>query len=649
MARRPKRDGSASWISNIAARTGTDDATVEDVLERRRIKASPSMTRPRRLTLKRIAFSGEKHGTLTEGAFDFAWSDLETGLYAILSDGNLKGKSSILHVARWLLRGSPADGFQADVKAWIRKASLQFALNETTYKVRLDEPEQGRGTLLQRVDEAWSEVARFASPAEFKSAMSVFFLRELGLDALPTWNDELGKEVLQDWAALSGALSMGPNFNSLLGEVNMAGLPTRLMQMYLGLPWVSTYCAARVAKSVLEREESERTRRHEEAQREQTTRILQLEGELRRARDELAALPAFADYQTQYGTATAALLKAQGEERTSQFAVETAKAMLSQLDEAERLDRRRVLQITDIIAAGRVFRALDPKCCPRCDALVTEARRKKEENANACAMCGETMHADDDGEAALVAAKETAVRSKSALETHRAACREAERKATRASAEATRCEAAVTALEGLLKGGDRRGELTLALVRLEARIEEIRRPVAPPPGNRAMEIAIVSAAVEECDARVKEKQDALLAEVSRQIVDYARRFGMLQLSEAKLKGNAHLDIVKGGKAMTFGAVTVGEKLRLKIATVLAILKSGERRGIGRHPGLLFIDSPGAQELADDNLEDLMRELKAVSAELEHLQVFVAAVASPPMLAHIDQERVLRKQGDEWMW
>jgi hypothetical protein len=98
MARRPKRDGSASWIANIAARTGADDATVEDVLERRRIKASPSMTRPRRLTLKRIAFSGEKHGTLTEGAFDFAWSDLETGLYAILSDGNLKGKSSILHV-----------------------------------------------------------------------------------------------------------------------------------------------------------------------------------------------------------------------------------------------------------------------------------------------------------------------------------------------------------------------------------------------------------------------------------------------------------------------------------------------------------------------------------------------------------------------
>lgn len=649
MARRPKRDGTASWIANIAARSGVDEATVEDVLDRRRITASPAMTRPRRLTLKTIAFSGEKHGTLTEGAFDFAWGDLEPGLYAILSDGNLKGKSSILHVARWLLRGSAAEGLQPDVKAWIKKASLQFALNETTYEVRLDDPQQGIGALLQSVEKTWTEVARFASSAEFKSTMSTFFLRELGLDALPTWNDDLGKEVLQDWAALSGALSMGPTFGSLLGEVNMSGLPTRLMQMYLGLPWVSTYCAAHVAKSVLEREETERTRSHEEAQREQTTRLLQLEGDLRRARDDLAKLPALADYQTQYSTASAALLKAQGEQRVARETAGTAKATLAQVEEVERADRRRVVEITDIIAAGRIFRALDPKCCPRCDAVVTEARRKHEEAAKACAMCGETMRADEDGKEALIAAMETAAAAKAAATANRGFFRDAERRSTKADDEVARCNTAVAAVESVLRAGDRLGELTLNVARLEARIEEIRHPVAPPPASRVIEMAIVTEAVEECRARVKEKQEALLIDVSAQIVAYARRFGMPQLSEAKLKGNASLEIVKGGKSTTFSAVTVGEKLRLKIATVLAILKSGERRGIGRHPGLLFIDSPGAQELVDDNLEDLMRELKGVSKELQHLQVFVAAVASAPMLAHVDKDRVLRKQGDDWMW
>lgn len=623
--------------------------TVEDILDRRRIKAAPAMTRPRRLTLKHIEFSGEKHGTVTEGPFKFDWPDLEPGLYAILSDGNLKGKSSILHVARWLLRGDPASGFQQDVKSWIQKALLRFALNEALYEVRIDDPDQGIGTLTQLVGEERTELARFASAAEFKSAMSAFFLRELGLDALPTWNDELGKEVVQDWAALSGALSMGPTFTSLLGEVNMAGLPTRLMQMYLGLPWVSTYCAARVAKSVLEREESERIRRQEAAQREQMTRILELEGQLRRAREGLAALPKLADYQTQYSAASSALLAAQANQRASKLAVENARTTQAQLDEVDRLDRRRVVEVTDIIAAGRIFRALDPKCCPRCDAVVTDERRQRETDKHACAMCGETMHANEDGEAELAVAKDTAAKSKAAAEAHRTRCKALDRTSTAADDEVRRCEAAVASLETLLKAGDRRGELTLEVARLEARLEENRRPTVMPPSDRATEIAIVSAAADECEARFKEIQEGLLAEVSKQIVEYARRFGMVQLSEATLKGNASLKIVKGGKSTTFRDVTVGEQLRLKIATVLAILKSGERRGIGRHPGLLFVDSPGAQELADDNLGDLMRELKAVSAELQHLQVFVAAVASPPMLAHVDPKRLLRKEGEDWMW
>jgi hypothetical protein len=649
MARRPKRDSGASWISNIAALSGADAVQVEEVLERRRIKASPVMPSPRRLILKRIAFSGEKRGTVTEGPFKFEWSDLEPGLYGVLSDGNLKGKSSILHVARWLLRGEPASGLQQDVKSWIQQASLRFALNDAVYDVRLDDPALGVGSVLQLVAKGWSEVARFGSHSEFKAAMSSFFLRELALDAFPTWNDEYGKEVIQDWAALSGALSMGPTFDSLLGEVPMAGLPTRLMQMYLGLPWVPTYCAARVAKSAMERENDDRTKRQEQAQREQMTRVLDLEAQLSKAQQELKLLPTFEDYQTQHRAASAALLAAQEAKRRAWQELETAKSAQVRLDEAELADRRRVVEITDIIAAGRVFRALDPKCCPRCDALVTEARRKKEQATSACAMCGETLMADDDGEAELSIAKETAAKSKAAAEGQRAHVKSADAALRAAERGVVDNEGALSKLEGALRAGERRSELMLAVAGLEARLAELRRVVAPRPSEPTLEPSIIAETVKECEARVKEKQEGVLTDVSAQIVHFARRFGMIQLSEATLRGNASLEIVKGGKTTSFSKVTVGEQLRLKIATVLAILKSGEKRGIGRHPGLLLIDSPGAQELAGDNLEDLMRELKAASKELQHLQVFVAAVESPPMLNHIDTKRTKRSDSAGWMW
>ena len=66
------------------------------------------------------------------------------------------------------------------------------------------------------------------------------------------------------------------------------------------------------------------------------------------------------------------------------------------------------------------------------------------------------------------------------------------------------------------------------------------------------------------------------------------------LEGARLKGNTHLDLVKGGVTVPFGEQTAGEKARLKIATTLALIKIAEQRGIGRHPGLLLIDSPGAR-------------------------------------------------------
>ena len=75
------------------------------------------------------------------------------------------------------------------------------------------------------------------------------------------------------------------------------------------------------------------------------------------------------------------------------------------------------------------------------------------------------------------------------------------------------------------------------------------------------------------------------------------KFGMHNLSQASLKGNANLSLVKGGVATSYSKVTEGEKLRLKVATVLAMIEVAEKKGVGRHPGLLMIDSPAAQEVS----------------------------------------------------
>jgi hypothetical protein len=50
----------------------------------------------------------------------------------------------------------------------------------------------------------------------------------------------------------------------------------------------------------------------------------------------------------------------------------------------------------------------------------------------------------------------------------------------------------------------------------------------------------------------------------------------------------------------------------------------DRSGFGNHPGVLLIDSPGSEELSDDDLVAMMSEIRQVSSETRNLQIFLAS-------------------------
>ena len=160
---------------------------------------------------------------------------------------------------------------------------------------------------------------------------------------------------------------------------------------------------------------------------------------------------------------------------------------------------------------------------------------------------------------------------------------------------------------------------------------------------------MLKAIVGETDARSKAVRDNFLEEVSTSLLHFAQRFGMHSLSKAQLRGNANLLLEKGGADTSFSKVTKGERLRLKVATVLAMIQVGERRGVGRHPGLIMIDSPAAQEVAPEDLRELLSGLKTVCEELPHLQIFVAGMTSKAMSDHIPSGRRREAANGGYLW
>ncbi|SKC74625.1 large ATP-binding protein [Paraburkholderia hospita] len=648
------------WLQAIATRAEAEIFAVEGVLSAHRIQPSPVLAQPRRLVLREIEFSGEKDGVANAGAFTFSWTSLDHGLWAMLSEHNLRGKSTIIEIVRWMIRGRPSNNLQDDVRRWVHAVRLGFLLDSDQYEIVAKTQGEPIGSLCRiRAPIATggeperTVLADFATDGEFEAVMADFFMRTFAMDPISSWRqgkEDEGQSVSHSWVAFSGAMFIGTNYDVLLGDMPVAtGLTSRLMQMYLGVPWVSTLAAAKTAHQLVEQAVQVSARKNEQGKEAINARIANISAQLSEKRAELAKIPSDEAVRNAINADTTELADVRRQERGMAEHAERAVAALRDLTAVYQEERRDLQTHMDAMSATAVFRRLEPKCCPRCDHTISKAKKALESSTHSCSVCGESITNSEDGEAIKVDLQERVAASEAAV--------------TRASAKKEEAESELTALrrkidllQGRLESASkeldsavRRQEAAVAVAVLEGRLEEASISPASQADDRSGELKILSAVVAETEVRVKAVRDGLLTDVSARLVEYAKAFGMENLSEASLKGNATLSLVKGGVPTSYGKVTEGEKLRLKVATVLAMIEIAEARGIGRHPGLLMIDSPAAQEVSPVDVDHLVAGLQAVFTKLPHFQVFVAGISSKAITDHIPEANRREVAGNAFLW
>ena len=644
---------STDWIAAVARRAKANIQEVENVLTARRIVPSPITGTPRRLLLKEVVFEGVKDGVPTAGPFRFEWSDLDRGLWAITSDRNFRGKSTVFEVVKWLLRGSIPNKLQDDVLRWIQTASLQFNLDEIPYRVSVENSKEVSGRLV-RVEAATERVVgEFSNSNEFEAVMGSFFMTAFSLETVATWQTGTagneGRPVSHGWPALSGVLFIGTDYTSLLGELPPAsGLPVRLLQMYLGLPWVSTLTSAKTVSEGLRREAERRERELQAFRRLRSERIRDITATLEERNAELLRIGTYDTYRkalddlmVQYGDLQASEHRLQARVYLEESAVKTA-------SDAHSEDRRDLQSYIDSEACNAVFKKLDPSCCPRCETEIDALRRVQERETHACSVCGTHLQPDPDSVALRKQLEGSVIASRAALQKAREQRSATQLKLENIRSELSAVDSEICVQRAMLPSMSQAHRLEVDVASLAARLEEARLDF-PATVNRSSDEHIVEAILSETTDRVRDSQGDLLYEVSQRIAKYARQFGMEALTSATLKGNLNLSLVKGGQETSYSKCTDGEKLRLKVAAVLAMICVAEVRGVGRHPGILMIDSPSAQEVSPVDLAALVSGLNDAAHDFEHLQVFVAARASAAIVGSIADERLIYASGDEYLW
>ena len=443
---------------------------------------------------------------------------------------------------------------------------------------------------------------------------------------------------------------IGTNYEVLLGDMPVTtGLTSRLMQMYLGVPWVSTLAAAKTAHQIVEQAVQASARKDQQGQEATKARIASISAQLAEKRAELAKIPSDEAVRNAIDADATELADIRRQERVLVEYAERAAAALRELTTVYQEDRRDLQTHMDAMSATAVFRRLEPKCCPRCDHTISKAKKELESSTHSCSVCGESITNSEDSEAIKAELQERVVASEAAVAQVSAKKKEAENELAALREKIDLLQSRLESASKELGSAVRKQEAAMAVATLEGRLEEASISPVAQADDRSSELKFLSAVVVETEARVKAVRDGLLIDVSTRLVEYAKAFGMENLSEASLKGNAALSLVKGGVPPSYSKVTEGEKLRLKVAAVLAMIEIAEARGIGRHPGLLMIDSPAAQEVSPIDVDHLISGLQKVFTKLPHFQVFVAGISSRAITDHIPETNRREVAGNAFLW
>ncbi|KFI25774.1 hypothetical protein CN97_07620, partial [Haematobacter massiliensis] len=325
-----------------------------------------------------------------------------------------------------------------------------------------------------------------------------------------------------------------------------------------------------------------------------------------------------------------------------------AEAETTELERLATEDERAVRDLRENIVATQFFNGLQPVCCPRCETRVSSERLKRESADLSCSLCAEEIPIDEmegasDGldaieqrfAAAKAAADRARANTKALLEKSKSISEELEK----ARLELSKAATSATFEER------RKAELDVA--RLEGALNERQAPATPVIVSP--DVALVSVAHAEAEKAYNAGRGDILDRLNTEILALGQRLGVQMLEEVKLNTNATLHLTKGGEPTSFSKVTAGERLRLRIATAVALLRVGQERGLGRHPGLLIVDSPAAEEVSEDDLTAVLSELQAISRETVGLQIIIASANASAIVDQLGEQWCRSATGDDYLW
>ncbi|WSB84137.1 hypothetical protein OHA60_10360 [Streptomyces cellulosae] len=569
------------------------------------------------------------------------------GVWAIAHPANSAGKTSLLEFLVWPLRGAPRD-LPPDVRSWLRTLRLDVTVAGRPACITMKVTPGERGSLVCCICTADTEqdlltgtedrlrlVAEASGMEESSRTISAYLMDALRMEHTSLWQakggaDGEGAAQVHGWPSYFGACYLNPGGDEiLLGDVSATGLPGKLLELFIDIPYSTTLAQLSVAGK---RERKVVRQQERRAQDDAAARRQDREAwrrELDEVRTKLSVVRAESERDVtpllQAADAAGAALQQRRQE------LEAAEQALAELHTARIRAQQAQLDAQETWQARRVLGRLDPVCCPRCEEPLEQQRRAQEKESAACAVCTRPLpEVDaDTAEAVFVQLEDNFAQARAAEEKARAQRDQAQQAAEEAASAHQRASAALQEVLAVSRSHALLRELELRAAVLEGQLAATGTPLQP-VGEDPATTSVLSHVEAVVRAYVETAARHLFPAMNAQIVELATRFGVQNLDRVSLDRAGRVNAVKAGVPTTFKRLSRGDRLRMRIATVIALLRVGAARGVATHPGLLLIDSVAAEEVTEVPARTLIAELQAVAQELPDLQV-VLTTAQPELV------------------
>jgi hypothetical protein len=628
----------STLVERIAAKAGCSSETAEQVLSDFGLNLKAGGRRHRSLRLDRLRVRGDKAGEVEPGGFDETFT---FGLgVSVISAGNLRGKTSILEVLTLILRGELRN-LQADVLSWLAEISLDVHVNgqPVGFRLSLEKSQITRGLILAGTvaeladsDDApargTTELACAQGGDEWAGQVGEFMMSRLALEEMQVFNrarndDEAGTIKSHGWPAYYSALFPPSGADTvLLGSTSADFLPVRLMQVFLDMPEATRSMRASALAKRLDSEQSAEQRRGKDAAAALAGQLSAAEERQAAAALRLAEVNAEAPSESLRELGGLAVEAAARLGRAHRDAAD-AEGAFSVARLARAADEKALNALRETAAASALFHGLDPQFCPRCETPIDSQRRLREHESRQCAVCDTSLHEEeaDDHAERLQAATD-------ALAATRAAERALDATVSRANAELDDARLELAAVNQRLERAQAARQATARIeaeqdMATAAAVVEALRAIQPEEAGPSTAQMVLTAADQVLHDEIRQASGDLYGQLGAAARDLAISFGISELEGVRVKANGNMDVTKGGGATSsFSAQSPGERLRLRYALLIALLRTARARGIAGHPGLLLLDSLKAEEVQDDHAQTLLQGLVAAAADEPGLQILV---------------------------